>query len=163
MKSEMPFFYDTEIQWTRGRSGTLQALGLPAIEVSAPPEFKGEEGRWTPEHLFVASVNVCFMTTFLAIAELSKLEIIAFSSAAKGKLEKVEDSGLQITEIVIRPNVVLPSGRDFERASRILEKAERNCLVSNSIKTAVKVEPELYNQQNQAIPCPPVRGSVSQD
>lgn len=161
MKSEMPLFYDTEIQWKRGRSGTLQARNLPVIEVSSPPEFKGEVGRWTPEHLFVASVNVCFMTTFLAIAELSKLEIVAFSSSAQGKLEKVENNGLQMTEIVIRPKAVLPSGRDFEHASRILEKAERNCLISNSIKTAIKVEPELYNQQDPAIPCPPVRGSVS--
>jgi len=33
--------------------------------------------------------------------------------------------------------------RDAERANRILEKAEKHCLISNSIKTETKLEPEV--------------------
>jgi organic hydroperoxide reductase OsmC/OhrA len=32
---------------------------------------------------------------------------------------------------------------DAERAGRILEKAEENCLISNSIKTETRLEPEV--------------------
>jgi organic hydroperoxide reductase OsmC/OhrA len=43
------------------------------IEVATPPQFpKGVQGIWSPEHLFTAPVNSCFMTTFLAIAENSR-------------------------------------------------------------------------------------------
>jgi organic hydroperoxide reductase OsmC/OhrA len=36
---------------------------------------------------------------------------------------------------------------DAERAQRILEKAERNCLISNSINTDVTLEPEIDFEQ----------------
>lgn len=129
--------------WTGGRSGDLSGPDLPALEVDAPPEFKGHDGVWTPEHLFVAAVNSCFMTTFLAIAENSKLEFVSFSADAKGKLEKLEGKGFIMTEVVLRPKLRISHARDAERAGRILEKAEKACLISNSIKTATKLEPEV--------------------
>src|SRR6266487_2761269 len=140
---ENQYSYATEVAWTGGRSGDLSAPDLPDLEVDAPPEFKGHEGVWTPEHLFVAAVNSCFMTTFLAIAENSKLEFVSFSADAKGKLEKLDGQGFMMTEITLRPKLVIANSRDAERASRILEKAERNCLISNSVKAAIRLEPEV--------------------
>ena len=140
---ENKYFYTTEVEWTGERRGDLRAPVLPNLKVDAPPEFKGHDGVWTPEHLFVASVNSCFMTTFLAIAENSKLEFISFSVDAKGKLEKLEGQGFMMTEVVLRPKLVISHGRDAERAGRILEKAEKHCLIANSIKTETKLEPEI--------------------
>ena len=141
--NQPPHFYETEVEWTGERKGALRALSLPTVEIATPPEFKGHEGRWTPEHLYVASVNACFMTTFLALAELSKLEFSSFSCDARGKLEKGEEHGYCITEIILRPHLVIDHSRDQERAGRILEKAEKNCFISNSIKTIVKLEPKI--------------------
>lgn len=140
---ENQYSYSTEVAWTGGRSGDLSAPDLPDLEVDAPPEFRGHEGVWTPEHLFVAAVNSCFMTTFLAIAENSKLEFVSFSADAKGKLEKLDGQGFIMTEVVLRPKLLISHARDAERAGRILEKAERNCLISNSIKTETKLEAEI--------------------
>ena len=116
---------------------------LQNLQVDAPPEFKGHDGVWTPEHLFVASVNTCFMTTFLAIAENSKLEVVSFKADAKGKLEKLDGQGFMMTEITLHPKLVISHARDAERANRILEKAEKHCLISNSIKTETKLEAEV--------------------
>lgn len=140
---ENKYFYTTEIEWTGHREGNLCAPGLPDLKVDAPPEFKGHEGVWTPEHFFVAAVNSCFMTTFAAIAENSKLEFVSLKTAAEGKLEKLDGQGFIMTEIVLRPQLVISDARDAERAMRILEKAEKNCLISNSVKTKVFLEPEL--------------------
>jgi peroxiredoxin-like protein len=140
---EDKYFYTTEVEWTGDRHGDLRAPVLPELQVDAPPEFKGHEGVWTPEHLFVASVNSCFMTTFLAIAENSKLDFVSFKTDAEGKLEKVEGKGFVMTEITLHPKLVISHARDAERASRILEKAEKHCLISNSIKTETKLEPEI--------------------
>ena len=98
---------------------------------------------WTPEHLFVAAVNSCFMTTFLAIAENSKLDFVSFKAGATGKLERLKEGGFVMTEITLHPALVITSARDFERANRILEKAEEHCLISNSIKSETKLEPEI--------------------
>ena len=140
---EEKYCYTTEVEWTGERHGDLRAPVLPPLHVGAPPEFKGHDGVWTPEHLFVASVNSCFMTTFLAIAENSKLDIVSFKTGAIGKLEKLTDRGFAMTEVTLHPTLVIRNARDFERANRILEKAEKHCLISNSIKSETKLQSEI--------------------
>lgn len=154
MSEPKVFYYDTEIDWTKEKEGKIKGPTLPAISVGAPPEFKGREGQWTPEHLFVASINTCFMLTLLAIAENSKLTLVSFSSTAKGKLEKVPEASYQITEIVLKPRVVIASVKDLERVPRILEKAKESCFVSNSVKSVIRLEPEVFHHQTPASPCP---------
>ena len=67
-------------------SPELNKKNSVCIEVATPPEFpKGIAGIWSPEHLFVAAISGCLMTTFLAIAENSTLEFTSFSCQAKGK------------------------------------------------------------------------------
>lgn len=133
-------YYDTKVKWTEGRKGELIEPTMPTIEVATPPEFpKGVPNTWSPEHLYVASANICLMTTFLAIAENSKLDFKGFECDGKGKLEKV-DGRFMISEIVLKPKVVVTEEKDIERAERILEKSEKHCLISNSIKTEIKLE-----------------------
>ncbi len=144
--SETPeYFYQTEIEWTGDKDIKLSSGKLPAIAAGAPPEFKGREENWSPEHLFVAAMNSCYVLTLLAIAEFSKVSIVSLSSTACGKLEKVQGGGYQITEISVKPRIVISSVNDLTRMPRILEKAKENCFVSNSIKSAVKVEPEILH------------------
>jgi organic hydroperoxide reductase OsmC/OhrA len=148
------FYYETEIEWTKEKEGQICGPSLPAVTVGPPPEFKGREGTWSPEHLFVASLNTCFMLTFLAIAENSKVALFSFSSTAKGRLEKVPGSNYQITEIVVKPRVVISSVEDLGRIGRVVEKAKENCFISNSIKGTVKLEPQIYHRQIPTSPCP---------
>jgi len=145
------YYYATEIEWSSERAGILQGPNLPVIVFGAPPEFKGREGQWAPEHLFVSSVNACFMLTFLAVAENSSLPLTGFSSTATGKLEKVQGGGYQFTEIVVKPRVVV-AAKDVERVPRILGKAKDNCFIANSIKGSVTVEAEILHQQARTSP-----------
>lgn len=145
MNNHPPYFYDSEVEWSRARRSYLWAPALPVLEVGPPPEFKGDEGMWTPEHLFVASVNSCFVTTFLAIAEVSGLEFTSFGCHARGRLEKEDGRGFRITEIILLPKLIINHDGDKERAARLIEKAERNCLISNSINTRVTLEPEIVS------------------
>jgi organic hydroperoxide reductase OsmC/OhrA len=154
MNMENVYFYETEVEWKGEREGNLRGPNLPVVAVDAPLEFKGHEGKWTPEHLFVASVNTCFMMTFLAIAEYSKLPLVSFRSTATGKLEKVQGAGYQLIEVVIKPSLVIASAQDLARTPRILEKAKENCFVTNAIKIAVKLQPEIFHHQTQTSPCP---------
>src|SRR4030095_10905943 len=74
------FYYETEVEGKKEKGGQIGGWSLPAVTVGAPPEFKGREGIWSPEQLFVASLNTCYMLTFLAIAENSKVALVSFSS-----------------------------------------------------------------------------------
>lgn len=82
------------------------------------------------------------MTTFLAIAENSKLEFQAFTCSSKGKLERVDGKFL-MTEVILEPTVTILHEGDRERAHRILEKSEAACLISNSIKAKVTMNPNI--------------------
>ena len=154
MAETRDYFYETEIDWQADKHGQVQGSGLAPITTGAPPEFKGRAGDWSPEHLLVASLSSCYMLTFVAIAEFSKIAIVSFSASAKGKLEKVEGGTYQITEIVVKPRVVIGSANDLPRMPRILEKAKENCFISNSIKSKIRIEPEVFHHQTPASPCP---------
>ena len=86
------------------------------------------------------------MTTFLAIAENSKLDFISLSCPAKGKLDK-KDGKFAMTEILLKPVLVIPNEEDREKAERILHKAEKACLISNSITAEVILKTEVRIQK----------------
>jgi len=84
------------------------------------------------------------MTTFIAIAESSKLDFASFKTSARGTLEKTAGLGLAITEIVLHPTLTIKNDGDWARAGRILEKAEKHCLIANSARTQIRLEPEIH-------------------
>ncbi|MEY3194971.1 MAG: hypothetical protein RIQ78_1068 [Bacteroidota bacterium] len=138
-------YYNVDVNWNAERKGTMcspelsQEAGI-CIEVATPPEFpKGMPGIWSPEHLFTAAVSSCLMTTFLSIAENSKLSFTHFSCKSKGKLEQVEGK-FMMSEIILEPTVTISDEKDRERAERILQKSEAACLISNSIKSKVTMQ-----------------------
>jgi len=132
-----------------GRNGVVHAEGvLSCISFSAPPEFLGEPGHWTPEHLLVAAVASCFVSTFSGIAEKSRLGFASFNLDAEGVLGN-EDGIWRFTEIKLWPVVTIRKEEDRDRAIHLLEKAKESCLIARSLQfkvtlvPAVKVEAEL--------------------
>ncbi|MCP9468889.1 MAG: OsmC family protein [Nitrospira sp.] len=136
------YFYQTTVRWTEQRKGIISCAGKPDVEVATPPEFKGHPNIWSPEDLFVASANVCLMTTFLAFAERAGLAFSSYESEAEGKLELVEGK-FQFTAITLKPTITLQPGADAGKAKELIEKAEANCLISNSMKAQVTLEPVI--------------------
>jgi peroxiredoxin-like protein len=141
--SDTKHTFRTTTRWVEKKRGVQAPPGLPQLEVATPPEFPGgHPGIWSPEHLFVASAEACLMTTFLAIAENSKLDFASFSSEAEGDVEKT-DQGFMVTAIRIRAKVAIRDEALRDKAKRIVEKAEAACLVSKSMKTPIHLEVEV--------------------
>ncbi len=136
--------YEVNLSWTKDRKGVVSSPVLEQkTEVATPPEFpKGMEGIWSPEHLFVAAIESCLMTTFLAVAENSKLEFTSFSSHATGKLDKV-DGKFMMTEVLLQPTLIIKNPEHQEKAKRVLEMSEKACLISNSVKSKIIFEPVI--------------------
>jgi organic hydroperoxide reductase OsmC/OhrA len=144
LSNKIMYTYEVNLEWDTDRKGTVSSPVLPvSIEVATPPEFpKGIPDIWSPEHLFVAAVNSCLMTTFLAVAENSKFTFQHFSCNAVGKLEKV-DGKMMISTITLYPEVVIDDPEQEERAIRILGMSEKACLISNSVSSKVEMEPRV--------------------
>lgn len=141
-------YYNVTVTWDKDRKGMMCSPELKlngstdaCIEVATPPQFpKGIPGIWSPEHLFTAAVSSCFMTTFLSIAENSRLGFKSFACNSSGKLDQV-DGKLQMTEVLIEPILTILDEQDREKAMRILSKTEAACLITNSIRSKVTMKP----------------------
>ena len=133
------------------RRGVVHAEGvLPGISFSAPPEFLGEPGRWTSEHLLVAAVATCFVSTFSGIAEKSRLEFASFNLDAGGLLDNA-DGSWRFTEITLRPLVTVMIEEDRERAMRLLEKAEKSCLIARALQFKVVLQPKVKVEEQLTV------------
>jgi peroxiredoxin-like protein len=146
-----------------GRNGVVHAEGvLSSISFSAPPEFLGEPDRWTPEHFLVAAVASCFVSTFSGIAEKSRLEFATFNLDAEGLLGN-EDAIWRFTEIKLWPVVTVLKEEDRDRAIRLLEKAEKSCLIARSLQFKVALFPAVKIAEELPVSARPLRDLQRQD
>ncbi|MEA1964912.1 MAG: OsmC family protein [Candidatus Aerophobetes bacterium] len=142
MVKSKQFIYKNELKWTTEKRGLLNSEDKPPLEVACPPDFGGHYGIWAPEDLLVASVNICIMTTFLYYAKKQKLEFLSYQSYAEGTVEIVEKK-LVFSTIEVKPKILVTSDKDVKEAKRVLRFSERNCLVSNSIKSRIILNSEV--------------------
>lgn len=126
---------------TAGRDSNVQlaSAGVDNIESAPPTEFGGPGDRWSPESLLVAAVADCFVLSFRAIARGMKLDWLDLSCEAEGVLDRV-DKVTRFTEIRLRAVLDVPAGTDEQKATRIMQKAEHACLISNSLNAEVRLE-----------------------
>ena len=111
----------------------LTSPGLPEIATAPPPEFGGPGNAWSPETLLCASLADCFVLSFRAIARGSGFEWSALECRVEGVLERA-DAVTRFTKYTTYARLEVPRGSAAEKARRILEKAERACLISNSVR-----------------------------
>lgn len=136
------FWYESEVRWESNRTGKICSTGKPEVKISSPPAFRGEAGIWTPEDLFVASVNACTMTTFLAYARHKSLPLVVYESDAEGLIERV-DGKFRFTKIVLNPHIEVKSEEAIPQARAILEDAHRDCFLTNSTTAEVEMFPRI--------------------
>jgi len=120
----------------------LNAAGLPAIPTAPPAEFDGPGDRWSPETLLCGAVADCFVLSFRAVARASKLDWNSLEARVEAKLDRV-DGRTFFTEIVVHATLRVPLGTDAGRATKLMEKAEHVCLVSNSLVAQRRLDPTV--------------------
>jgi len=136
------FTYKTKVTWLSDKKVETTVEGKPPLKVATPPEFGGPEGIWSPEELFLASINSCLLTTFLAIAERHNLRFISYESYAEGTVE-MSGGRYMFTRVILRPKITVDSQEMAPNIRRALEGAEKRCFISNSVKSQVTVEPQV--------------------
>ncbi|MEI7905734.1 MAG: OsmC family protein [Bacteroidota bacterium] len=145
IKKFKTFTYHTGVEWKSERQGLLRSEGKPDVLVSSPPEFKGIPGVWTPEDLFVAALEICQMSTFLAFGIRKGIPLKSYKSSAEGLLENV-DGKYRFTRITVKPEIVVEQSWTKEQVEELVHAAHENCLIGNSISAEVLVEPTIILQ-----------------
>lgn len=138
------YIYETKVKWTNARKGKL-GFGdnkKPIIDIAAPPEFDGHKGIIFPEDLFVASIDSCILTSFLAFADKLKVKFKSYESHGKGFLN-INERPYRFKKVIIEPMITVENNQDMKKVKKAIELAEKYCLITNSINTPIKVIPNI--------------------
>lgn len=142
-KTDKQFFFETQLNWLIGTRGILSANDAKGtIHVATPPAFGGEGKPWTPEHLFLSSISSSFMTTYLAFARKNQLDISHFECNIIGQIELIEGR-YKFTNINLYPKVYIANEDLREKATLIMEKTHKYCLVSSSVNADIFYHSEV--------------------
>ena len=140
----LPHHYDVRLTGGPAGYATLSTSGVPELKAAPPLDFDGPGDAWSPEHLLLGAVQTCFLFTLRAVARASKIEFVTLDVASDGTVDR-EDGVTRFTEIVLRARITVPPGTDRERVLGVLHKSERACLVSASLSTPIRLEPEVVS------------------
>ncbi len=120
----------------------LDTEGVEPLESSAPVEFDGPGDRWSPETLLLAALVDCFVLTFRAVARAAKLEWSELVVSVEGTLDRPERV-TQFTAFTLHARLTVAPGTDRSAAEAALARAEKGCLISNSLKAPVHLQTEV--------------------
>lgn len=140
----LPHHYRIRLSGGPAGYAAVGADGLPDLRTAPPADFGGPGDAWGPEQLLLAALGACFLFTLRVVAGASRVPFTALELAVDGTVDR-QDGTLRFTEVVFRPRLTVPAGVEPARALRMLEKAERACLVTASLATPVRLEPEVHS------------------
>jgi organic hydroperoxide reductase OsmC/OhrA len=138
----LPHHYTVAAKGSTAGEVELIAERLSTLRSASPAEFGGPGDRWSPETLLVGAIGDCFILTFRGIARASGVAWTSLDCNVTGTLDRFERTTRFVT-FEIHAHLEVPDGTDLERAKVALEKAERNCLISNSLSGTVRLIPTI--------------------
>ena len=139
---DLPHNYLVSASAEGAKNVIVSAAGLPDLETAGPHQFGGPGDVWSPETMLVGSVANCFILSFRAIARKAKLDWITLECEVDGELDKIEKFN-QFTNFKVMARLVITEEQYRKKAETILEKAEKYCLISNSLKAPAHLETEV--------------------
>ncbi len=124
---------------------TLTSPDLAPLATTAPPEFDGPSGHWSPETLLVAAVVDCYALTFRGIARRNQLAWTRLDVNCVGRLER-PDGVTRFTHFDLRVRLLLSERASDDLATRVLRRAEETCLITSSLKASTDLQFELARE-----------------
>jgi peroxiredoxin-like protein len=140
----LPHIYKAQLSGGAEGYALVSVPGIPELRTAPPADFDGPGDAWSPEQFLMAAVETCFLFTLQAVARASKLPFTSLELSGEGTVDR-KDGATRFTEIILRPRLTLPAGGDRDKAMRVLEKSEKACLVSASLSTPIRLEPEIVS------------------
>lgn len=144
--TEHHFHFSAE--WPGGRNsvGTIHCGHLDTA-VSIATGMGGPGVGTNPDEMLLGAAATCYLMTLAAMIERARLAVanMAFESDIT---VTVDDGAYRCKRIVHRPSITLAADAnddDMARLARLVDLAERHCMVSNALRGNVelRVEPRL--------------------
>ncbi len=113
------FHVETDREWT-----SRSALGGSALE---------RDEAWTPEHLVLAGLTRCTLTSLEYHAKRAGVEATAAVTAHGTVTRREEDGRFAFVEIAVALDLTVEPRPEPDTLRELLQKAERDCFVGASL------------------------------
>ena len=139
------------VRWTGaylpGQSGArsysrdmqVEPSGKPVILGSAGARYFGDDGRYNPEDLMLASLAECHLLTYLAHATQAGIRFESLAVGITGVLGRVEGK-TRFVRAILTPVVTLAAGVDRPQAEALHRDAHEQCFMTNSVNFPISIE-----------------------
>jgi organic hydroperoxide reductase OsmC/OhrA len=145
--------HETRVRWTGSfdpnasgaytRDMLIEPAGKPVIAGSASASYGGDDGRYNPEDLMLASLAECHLLTYLAIAAKARIPILGLEVSASGIVSMVSGK-MRFREATIVPSTRVAKAEDIQRATDLHQSAHRHCFMSNSVNFPIALTPHVF-------------------
>ncbi|MBE9050179.1 OsmC family protein [Nostocales cyanobacterium LEGE 11386] len=147
--------YQVKISWTGNnghgtanyrayeRSHEITVEGKPSIPGSSDVNFRGDQTKYNPEELLVASLAACHMLWYLHLCAETSIVVTEYLDQSVGTMWETEDGRGRFAEVVLKPVVTVTSSSDSTKAEQLHEKAHSLCFIANSVNFPVRCEPSI--------------------
>jgi organic hydroperoxide reductase OsmC/OhrA len=143
--------YEARLHWT-GSTGAGWDSYDRLHTVAAPPaeqeirattgESHGDPAVLNPEQLLVMAASSCQMLSFLHLAAKARIDVVRYEDEATGLMPD-DDEPLRITEITLRPRIVVAGAASEERVRKLVNTAHEHCFIANSLTSRMTLEPRV--------------------
>lgn len=136
--------YQVDLNWQENQNAKLSALVFNnAIELAPSSCLQKLNGDvWSAEHLFIASIESSYMTTFFRAAKNKRIKFKSFKSTARASF-LISDEFSEITDIVIRPVVTISERNQINRTLKLFSVCKEHCLVLKALKVRLHLFPSV--------------------
>ena len=148
--------YNATVRWT-GNTGTgtqtyrgykrdhvIESGDKPPIAGSSDPHFRGDDARWNPEELLVASLSTCHQLWYLHLCAEAGVVVTTYEDNAEGAMQEQPDGGA-FTRVTLHPRVTIRAG-DAHLARELHHRAHALCFIARSVNFPVECEPVIETE-----------------
>ena len=124
------------------RDVVVQSEDAGQLRGSAARVFHGDDSKWNPEQLLLASLAQCHVLAYLHAATQAGLIVTAMTCGVEGHLTVDAEGAGRLTGATLRPTVTLDDDDRRAEADELHALAHSRCFIANSLAFDVEIEPQ---------------------
>jgi organic hydroperoxide reductase OsmC/OhrA len=143
--------YETRVHWTGSTGLGWENYDRTHVATASPAEqevrittgeSKGDPSILNPEQLVLMAASSCQMLWFLHLAAKARIDVVEYEDAATAMMP-MDREPVRITEITLRPRIVVAGEADEARVRKLADTAHAHCFVANSLNSRMTLQPTI--------------------
>jgi organic hydroperoxide reductase OsmC/OhrA len=143
--------YETTVHWMGSTGLGWEHYDRAHTATAAPAEqevrlttgeSKGDPSILNPEQLVLMAASSCQMLWFLHLAAKARIDVVEYEDSATA-LMPTDQEPVRITEITLRPRIVISGDASEGRVRKLADTAHEHCFVANSLNAQMTLQPTV--------------------